>query len=103
MSNGVTVRGDVDPYEIQRLASPFFGGFGPPIIENAASEYEVSFLTTALDGELVEVTAQLFVPDLPSPQSLPLSVFGWGTTGIGDICARSRERHYPADRGYGRQ
>ncbi len=103
MITGVTVRGDVDPYEIQRLASPFFGGFGPPIIENAASEYEVSFLTTALDGELVEVTAQLFVPDLPSPESLPLYVFGSGTTGIADICAPSRESHYPADLGYARQ
>lgn len=87
--------GTVDPFEIQRLATPLFGRHGPPIVENGVTSYRIRYWTTGLDGEPAEVAAQLFVPMIERPAGRPLYVFGSGTTGIADACAPTRESVYP--------
>lgn len=90
----VVAEGRLGPFEIQREATPLFGRFGPPIIENAAHSYRITYLTTGLDGELAEIEAQLFVPQLADAPERPLYVFGSGTTGLDRACAPTRESLY---------
>lgn len=91
----VIPEGVVDPFEIQRMATPLFGRHGPPIIENAVASYRIQFETTGLDGRPVAVRAQLFVPVREQAHLQPLYAFGSGTTGIADACAPTRESVYP--------
>ena len=91
----VVAEGTVDPFEIQRLATHLFGSHGPPVIENSVESYRIRFSSTDLEGEPVEVYAQLFVPVVDRPAEQPLYVFGSGTTGIGDVCAPTQELAYP--------
>lgn len=91
----VIAEGRSDPFEIQRLAAPLFGRHGPPIIENAVESFRIGYISTGVDGEPVEVAAQLFVPALPRPAERPLYVFGSGTTGLAEACAPTRESLYP--------
>lgn len=62
-------------------------------------EYEVRFYTENLDGEPVEIFAQMFVPQLNEPLAAPVYVFGAGTTGLIDRCASSLEQPEVADWG----
>lgn len=91
----VIAEGTVGPFEIQSLASHIFGSHGPPVIENSVEIYRIRYSSTGLDGEPVQVYAQLFVPKVPRPAERPLYVFGSGTTGIADGCAPSQELAYP--------
>jgi pimeloyl-ACP methyl ester carboxylesterase len=96
----VIAEGTTGPFQIQRLAAPLFGRHGPPIVENAVESYRITYLSTGLDGEPVEVSARLFVPVLERARTRPLYVFGAGTTGVADICAPSREMAYPHPLGH---
>jgi acetyl esterase/lipase len=53
--------------------------------------YRLRYLSTDFDGSPAAITAQLFVPRLPSGEPRPVLVFGSGTTGISDACAPSLE------------
>jgi pimeloyl-ACP methyl ester carboxylesterase len=81
----------LDVAEIQRRATSAFGRYGPPTAVNAVDVYRLSFVTTGLAGAPTVIAASLFVPIDPIRERMPLFVFGSGTTGLGDVCAPSRE------------
>jgi pimeloyl-ACP methyl ester carboxylesterase len=57
----------------------------------AVDTYTIRFASTALDGSITPITAQLFVPQLQEAEERPVYVFGPGSTGLIDRCAPSRE------------
>lgn len=77
--------------EVQRLAGPVFGAYGPVRVEHEVEAFRMRFVTTGLDGAPTVVAAQAFLPLRETHDGMPLFVFGSGTTGIGDHCAPSRE------------
>lgn len=85
----------LSPSEVQQAAAAPFGRFGAPVVENAVDVYRLRFVTTGLEGEVAVVSASLFVPVEPARGAAPLYVFGSGTTGLGDVCAPSREAALP--------
>lgn len=85
----------LSPSDVQQAAAAPFGRFGIPVVENAVDVYRLRFVTTGLEGEVAVVSASLFVPVEPPRGSAPLYVFGSGTTGLGDVCAPSREADLP--------
>lgn len=65
----------------------------------AVDEYEMRFYTQDLNGEPVEIFAQMFVPQINESLAAPVYVFGAGTTGLIDRCAPSLEQPAVADWG----
>ncbi len=93
----------LSPTDVQQAAAAPFGRFGIPAVENAVDVYRMQFVTTGLGGEVAVVAASLFVPVEPARGSAPLYVFGSGTTGLGDVCAPSREADLPQPLGMYRE
>lgn len=91
------------PQEVQARAAGAFSPYGLPIVENAVDLWLLTVATTGLDGNLVPITAQLFVPVDPPRGASPLFVYGSGTTGIGASCAPSREALLPQPLGMYRE
>jgi pimeloyl-ACP methyl ester carboxylesterase len=85
--------------DVQRNAASGFGRFGPPSAHNPVDVYRLQFVTTGLQGASTVVAARLFVPVDPIRERMPLFVFGSGTTGLGDVCAPSREHLLPQPEG----
>ena len=90
-------------HEVAAAAVPAYGRFGPPVVEYPVDVYRLRYATTGLEGQVAVVTASLFVPVEPSAGSAPLYVFGSGTTGLGDVCAPSREAALPQPLGMYRE
>lgn len=96
--------GRVSPETVRAEAAPLFGGYGPPQAAHSVDAYLIRFATTDLDGELVPITAQLFLPVLAEGESATaLFAFGAGTTGVGAACAPSREAAYDHPIGHYRE
>lgn len=88
-----------EPSEVQLRATPPFGAYGPPAVENAVDLWRLLFVTTGLDGMPTVVTAQAFTPVAAPRGDAPLLVYGAGTTGVAAVCAPSREQELPAPLG----
>lgn len=55
-------------------------------------EYRIRFTTETVDGEPVEIVAQMYIPRTDQPETLPVYVMGAGSTGLADTCAPTNER-----------
>ena len=77
--------------EIDEGGKPLFETRPIPLMKYAVDFYRLRYLSTDFDGSSASITAQLFVPRLPSGEARPVLVFGSGTTGISDVCAPSNE------------
>lgn len=53
--------------------------------------YQILFQSLDLDNNVITVRADLYIPRIDTLASLPLFVYGSGTTGIGNACAPSGE------------
>ncbi|MEO1443673.1 MAG: hypothetical protein AAFV33_24950, partial [Chloroflexota bacterium] len=53
----------------------------------AVDEYDMTITTEDSDGSILELRAQMFVPNIPEPLAAPVYVFGAGTTGLVNECA----------------
>ncbi|HEU5318854.1 MAG TPA: alpha/beta fold hydrolase [Chloroflexota bacterium] len=65
----------------------------------AVDYYRIEFLGSDLDHKPLKLVAQIFVPKAPNAASMPIYVFGPGTTGLVDECAPSKEE--PNERSWG--
>ncbi len=81
----------LSPQAIETATAPLFEGFEPIEALLAVDVYEVRFLTTDVDGSVVDTVAGLFVPVTEQRVAAPLLAFGSGTTGLGNQCAASLE------------
>ncbi len=88
------------PDQIRREATLLFEGFPDPEPALPVATFRLRFRSTDADGSDATVYAQLFVPIPDTRRSLPIMVFGSGTTGIGDHCAPSREQPHLVRWGY---
>jgi acetyl esterase/lipase len=77
--------------EIDEGGKPLFETRPIPLMKYTVDLYRLRYMSTDFDGSSAMITAQLFVPRLPSGEPCPVLVFGSGTTGISDACAPSRE------------
>lgn len=57
----------------------------------AVDEYDMTITTEDSDGSILELRAQMFVPNIPEPLAAPVYVFGAGTTGLVNECAPTLE------------
>ncbi|MGH2355206.1 MAG: lipase family protein, partial [Chloroflexota bacterium] len=87
------------PAQITQLNARFYppGTVLPP--RHAVERHLIRYLSTDETGASLEIVAQLFVPQVAPGATLPVLVYGAGTTGLGDHCAVSREE--PTVRNWG--
>jgi acetyl esterase/lipase len=77
--------------EIDKGGIPLFETRPIPRMKFTVDLYRLRYRSADFDGSPATITAQLFVPRLPSDRPCPVLVFGSGTTGISDACAPSLE------------
>lgn len=85
------LEGRLSAAEIDALTAELFNETPHPVAKHQVDIYWIRFETTDLDGTLVAVRAQIFVPIVKVPSLVPLYVFGPGSTGLVGPCRPSRE------------
>lgn len=78
--------------ETEAQGERLFQWYGVPKARYPVDEYIVYYRTRDMDGSLVEVKSQLYIPVMAEPEERPVLLFGSGTTGIADKCAPSLEQ-----------
>jgi len=80
------------PAAVSRIGDALYRRVDEPAPRYTVRRYELRVRSTDERGKPITVRAQLFVPDVPSGQKLPVYVLGAGTTGIADNCSPFDER-----------
>lgn len=78
------------PLESTSSGALFMAQNLPP--KYSVDKYIVKFNSTDENNKTITITSQVFIPEATDRESLPVYVFGQGTTGIGDNCAPSKEQ-----------
>lgn len=92
-------KGSASLEEAGAVASRFLvsGNALPP--KHAVDWYRIEYQSTDREEKPLRVVGQLFVPKSDQASSMPVYVFGPGTTGLNDQCAPSAEQ--PGTRSWG--
>ena len=92
-------KGAVSVEEASAIAARFLAGASPLPAKHAVDWHRLEYSSTDREEKPLKVVAQLFVPKTENAASLPVYVFGPGTTGLSDQCAPSAEQ--PGTRSWG--
>lgn len=92
--------GTSSPAAISRAGVALYRHVNPPRPLYSVQRYELKVQSRDEQGRPVTVRAQLFVPQLPKRQALPVYVLGAGTTGLADACSVFNERPERASWGW---
>jgi pimeloyl-ACP methyl ester carboxylesterase len=91
-------KGSVGVDEINAVANRFLVGGALPA-HYAVDWHRLEVQSSDRDDKPLKIVAQLFAPRTEQAASLPIYVFGPGTTGLNDQCAPSNEQ--PNERSWG--
>jgi pimeloyl-ACP methyl ester carboxylesterase len=92
-------KGSASQEEATAIAARFLAGASPLPAKHAVDWHRLEYQSTDREEKPLKVVAQLFVPKVENAASLPVYVFGPGTTGLNDQCAPSAEQ--PNSRSWG--
>ncbi|WP_170131220.1 lipase family protein [Deinococcus yavapaiensis] len=91
--------GTYAPAAVSAAGAALYARVNEPQPLYTVRRYDLRLRSTDERGRSITVKAQIFVPDLPKPQSLPVYVLGAGTTGLADNCSPFDEN--PARQSWG--
>lgn len=97
--SAISSSGVYSPAAVSAAGAALYARVSEPTPLYTVRRYDLRLRSTDERGRPITVKAQIFVPDVPKPQSLPVYVLGAGTTGLADNCSPFDEN--PARQSWG--
>ncbi len=86
------LKGSASLNEVNAVAEKFLTAGDFPRAKFGVDWYRIEFQSLDRDGSPLRLVAQVFAPKTDQAATLPVYVFGPGTTGLNDTCAPSNEQ-----------